>query len=88
MDIVICYLLLINALGLLLMHIDKQKAIKNAWRIPEKILLGVGISGGSLGCIAGMRLFRHKTKKPAFWLGLPIILCAQIMLAIILYAKI
>ena len=87
MDIVICYLLIINALGLLLMHIDKQKAIKNAWRIPEKILLGVGFLGGSLGCIAGMRLFRHKTKHLFFWLGLPIVLCAQIVLAVILYAK-
>lgn len=87
MDIVICYLLIINALGLLLMHIDKQKAIKNAWRIPEKVLLGIGILGGSLGCIAGMRLFRHKTKHLSFWLGLPIVLCAQIVLAVILYAK-
>ena len=87
MDIVICYLLIINALGLLLMHIDKQKAIKNAWRIPEKTLLGVGILGGSLGCIAGMRLFHHKTKHLFFWLGLPIVLCAQIVLAVILYAK-
>lgn len=80
MDIVFCYLLLINALGMLLMHIDKQKAINNKWRIPEKVLLGTALLGGSIGCIAGMRLFRHKTKHLSFWLGLPVILCLQILL--------
>ena len=88
MDILFCYLLIINALGLLLMHIDKQKAIKNQWRIPERVLIGIGILGGSLGCIAGMRIFHHKTKHLAFWLGLPLILFAQIMIGIFLYAKI
>lgn len=87
MDILFCYLLIINALGLLLMHIDKQKAIKNQWRIPERVLIGIGILGGSLGCIAGMRIFHHKTKHLAFWLGLPLILFAQIMIGIFLYAK-
>ena len=87
MDILFCYLLIINALGLLLMHIDKQKAIKNQWRIPERVLIGIGILGGSLGCIAGMRIFHHKTKHLAFWLGLPLILFAQIMICIFLYTK-
>ena len=87
MDIVFYYLLLINALGFLLMHIDKQKAIKNRWRIPEKVLLGTAVLGGSIGCIAGMKVFRHKTKHLAFWLGLPIILCLQIILGILLYGK-
>ncbi|MBO5079086.1 MAG: DUF1294 domain-containing protein [Oscillospiraceae bacterium] len=87
MDILFCYLLIINALGLLLMHIDKQKAIKNQWRIPERVLIGIGILGGSLGCIAGMRIFHHKTKHLAFWLGLPLILFAQIMIGIFLYTK-
>lgn len=87
MDIVFYYLLLINALGFLLMHIDKQKAIKNKWRIPGKFLLGTAILGGSIGCIAGMKLFRHKTMHLAFWLGLPVILCVQIMIGIVLYIK-
>lgn len=87
MDILFCYLLIINALGLLLMHIDKQKAIKNQWRIPERVLIGIGILGGSLGCIAGMRIFHHKTKHLAFWLGLPLILFTQIMIGIFLYTK-
>ena len=78
------YLLIINAAGLLLMLIDKQKAIKNKWRIPEATLLTVGLIGGSLGCTIGMRLFRHKTKKPAFSLGLPLMLCAHILIFIFL----
>lgn len=87
MEIILSYLLIINALGLLLMHIDKQKAINNRWRIPEKVLLGTAIIGGSIGCIMGMRLFRHKTKHFAFWLGLPLILCLQIIVGIVVYIK-
>lgn len=85
MDIVFCYLLIINASGLLLMHIDKKKAIQNKWRIPEKVLLGTAVLGGSLGCIAGMRLFRHKTKHLTFSLGLPVIFSLQVLIGIFLY---
>lgn len=86
MEIILSYLLIINALGFLLMHIDKQKAIKNRWRIPEKVLLGTAAIGGSIGCIAGMKLFRHKTKHLVFGVGLPVILCLQIVAGIILYS--
>lgn len=85
MDFVLCYLFIINALGLYLMHSDKQKAIKNKWRIPEKVLWGTAVFGGSIGCIAGMKLFRHKTKHPVFRIGLPVILCLQIVAGIFLY---
>ena len=85
MDIVFCYLLIINASGLLLMHIDKKKAIQNKWRIPEKVLLGTAVLGGSLGCMAGMRLFRHKTKHLTFSLGLPVIFCIQVLIGVFLY---
>lgn len=80
MDKLIPYLLLINALALVLMLVDKYKARKNLWRIPEATLLTVAALGGSLGAIAGMYLFRHKTRKPKFSLGLPAILVAQILL--------
>lgn len=72
------YLLTINAVGLLIMLVDKEKAKKHLWRIPEATLLTVAALGGSLGCLAGMRLFRHKTRKPKFYLGLPAILAAQL----------
>lgn len=73
------YLLLINAAGLLLMLLDKRKAIKKQWRIPEATLMTVAALGGSVGSLAGMYLFRHKTRHPKFTLGIPAILAAQIL---------
>ena len=78
------YLLTINAAGLLIMLADKKKAKKHLWRIPEATLLTVAALGGSLGCLAGMRLFRHKTRKPKFYLGLPAILAAQLAAGLLL----
>ena len=78
------YLILVNALTFLLMLIDKQKAKRGAWRIPEATLLGVAAMGGSIGGILGMRLFRHKTRHLKFSLGLPLILAAQIVLILLL----
>lgn len=74
------YLLIINAIGFLLMLIDKQKSRRGAWRIPEATLMGVAFIGGSIGSIAGMYLFRHKTRHPKFTVGLPIILIGHIIL--------
>lgn len=87
MDILIFYLLIINALAFLLMLIDKRKAVKKAWRIPEATLLGIAILGGSLGAVLAMRLFRHKTLHLKFSLGLPVILVAHILLLIFLFTK-
>lgn len=72
------YLILINAAAWLLMLIDKRNAQKHLFRVPEKVLLGIGILGGSLGGICGMVMFRHKTRKPVFSIGLPVILLLQI----------
>lgn len=68
------YLCIINAAAFLLMLIDKAKAKKNRWRIPEATLLGVCAIGGSLGGIIGMYLLRHKTKHPKFYISLPLML--------------
>ena len=81
------YLLIINALGFILMLLDKWKAKKNLWRIPEATLMGVAAIGGSIGTIAGMNLFRHKTKHPKFYIGLPVILALQIVLTYLLVLK-
>ena len=78
------YLLLINALGFLLMLIDKWKAKHNRWRIPEATLMGVAALGGSIGSLLGMYTVRHKTKHLKFTVGIPLILVAQIALAIYL----
>ena len=61
------------------MLVDKRKAIKNAWRIPEATLISVALLGGSLGCLMGMRIFRHKTRHPKFSVGLPLITTIQIV---------
>lgn len=78
MDPLLVYLIIINAAGMLLMLLDKHRAKQKMWRIPEAVLIGVAILGGSLGGIAGMHLFRHKTRKPKFFIGLPVILAIQI----------
>lgn len=75
------YLLSINALGFLLMLIDKQKAKKKKWRIPEATLMGVAALGGSIGSLFGMYTFRHKTLHKKFTIGIPAILIAQLLLA-------
>jgi len=72
------YLVLINAAALLFMLVDKQKARRGGWRIPERMLLAVAGLGGSIGAILGMYLFRHKTRHLKFSLGLPLILAVQI----------
>lgn len=72
------YLILINALGLFIMLVDKQKAIAKAWRIPETTLLSVAVIGGSIGVLTGMYIFRHKTRKWKFSIGVPLILAMQL----------
>ena len=78
------YLLIINAIAFFLMLADKQKARKKKWRIPEATLIGVAVIGGSVGALAGMYTFRHKTKHPKFTIGVPVILALQIVLAVVL----
>lgn len=80
------YLILINAVAFLLMLADKQKARKRKWRIPEATLMGTAALGGSIGALAGMYLFRHKTKHPKFTLGIPAILIVQFVL-VFLFVK-
>ncbi|MBQ3242881.1 MAG: DUF1294 domain-containing protein [Oscillospiraceae bacterium] len=74
------YLVLINLAAFLLMGIDKSRARRELWRIPEKVLFGSALLGGSIGAIAGMFFFRHKTRHLSFRLGLPVILLLQIVL--------
>lgn len=81
------YLLAINLIGLSMMYIDKRKAIKGSWRIPEKTLLLVAMLGGSIGTIIGMYLFRHKTKKLRFTIGFPIILLTEIIVITYFWIK-
>ena len=68
------YLILINAVSLLLMLQDKKNAMRKGPRVPEIILMGSAVLGGSIGAVLGMFLFHHKTRKPLFAIGLPLIL--------------
>lgn len=81
MQYFIYYLIIINVIAFFLMGMDKKKAQTGAWRIPEKTLFLSAILGGSIGAIAGMQLFRHKTKHKTFVIGMPVILIVQLLLA-------
>ena len=60
--------------------IDKRRARRGAWRIPEAVLLGLAFAGGSPGALLGMRAFHHKVRSPEFVFGLPLIVVAQLAL--------
>jgi uncharacterized membrane protein YsdA (DUF1294 family) len=84
---IIIYLLIVNIIAFCMMGIDKSKAKKKKWRIPEKSLFLSAILGGSIGANAGMQVFRHKTKHMSFVIGMPAILILQVALVIFLYIK-
>ena len=74
------YLLFINFIGFFAMFLDKQKAKRGKWRIPEKTLFLLALIGGSLGTTLGMSTFRHKTKHWYSKFGMPLILLIQLVL--------
>ena len=81
------YLIGINILTFLIFGIDKWKAREGEWRIPEETLIWMSIVGGSIGALIGMYLFRHKTQKRKFNLGIPAILLPQAVLAYFLFLR-
>ncbi len=81
----IIYLIVINLIAFLAMYIDKRRARYGKWRIPEQTLFVLALMGGSIGSIAGMYTFRHKTKKLRFVVGFPVILIMQIILIFMIY---
>ena len=86
-ELILIYLLIINAVAFLLMLVDKLKAKKHLWRIPESTLMTSALLGGSVGALLGMYTVRHKTKHKKFTIGIPLILFAQIALAVLYFAK-
>lgn len=84
MRLLFLYLFIMNAAGVISMLVDKRKAKKKLWRIPEATLLTIAALGGSVGSLIGMYTFRHKTKHIKFTLGVPAILMAQLVLAWVL----
>ena len=87
MKILVYYLIGINVLTLLIYGIDKKKARRGKWRIPEDTLIWLAVVGGSIGALLGMHLFRHKTQKRKFRILLPLILIAHLALAVYLLLR-
>ena len=83
--IIIVYFIIMNIAGYASMGIDKAKAKRHAWRIPEATLFSIAILGGSVGSIFGMFHFRHKTKHWYFWVVNLLGLAWQIALPVLAY---
>lgn len=73
------YLVIVNILAFIMYGLDKQKAVRKQWRIPEAQLLGIAVIGGSIGAILGMQFFHHKTRKWKFKIGVPVFLALQLI---------
>lgn len=74
------YFVIINVVSFITMYIDKKRAETHKWRIPEARLFILAAMFGSIGSLAGMRIFRHKTKHLKFVIGIPCILIIQIII--------
>lgn len=81
------YLVVINIITFIIYGIDKWKAQRNRWRISERMLLFFAIIGGSVGALAGMYTFHHKTLHKKFMIGVPLILVIQVMIFYLYYGK-
>ncbi|MBQ9980886.1 MAG: DUF1294 domain-containing protein [Oscillospiraceae bacterium] len=79
MEALIAWLVIVNVFGLAIMGIDKAKAQTDKRRIPERTLFFVAVVGGSLGVLAGMYIFRHKTRHKKFTIGIPVIIVLQLI---------
>lgn len=77
--IILFYVMVINMVTFLLFGLDKRRARKKQYRIPEKILLVAAAGGGSVGAFTGMYMFRHKTKHVKFYMGIPLLIMIHIL---------
>ena len=77
--ILLIYLEAVNLAALVVMGLDKHRSRVQRERIPESVLLGLALLGGSVGVLGGMYLFRHKTRKPKFTVGVPMILAMEVL---------
>lgn len=80
MDYLSYYFIIINIINFILFAIDKQKAKKNQWRIPESWLFFTSFIGGSLGGLLAMNIMKHKTRKISFAIGMPILLIINFLI--------
>ena len=78
-SLIIYYLVAINIVAFFVYGIDKLKAKRNRWRIPESTLLLLAVIGGSVGALLGMKVWHHKTMHKKFTYGIPLIIVVQIL---------
>ena len=78
--LLLAYLVFMNAAAFVMYGTDKYKAKKQAWRIPENALLMSAVCGGAYGAYLGMHVFHHKTKKPRFFIGVPVMLLLHLVI--------
>ena len=83
--LLIVFIIVINTVSAIVCVIDKINAKKHKQRIPEAVLLWLSVFGGALLMLITMLLIRHKTKKPKFMIGLPVILLLQVLLVLLFY---
>lgn len=83
--IILIYLAAVNLVTFVMYGIDKYKAKKAKWRIPEATLLLMAAIGGSIGAWTGMLVWHHKTLHKKFKYGVPVIFLLQIALTFYLY---
>ena len=78
--LIVIYLVAVNVVTFFLYGIDKWKAKRSKWRIPEATLLGLAVIGGSIGALLGMKVWHHKTQHKEFRFGVPAIIIIQLLL--------
>ena len=78
-------LIIINIITFFVYGLDKLKAVNHWWRIPEWVLLGLAVAGGSIGAYLGMMIFRHKTLKPLFRFGVPVIILVHVIAVVYIW---
>jgi uncharacterized membrane protein YsdA (DUF1294 family) len=78
--IVLILFIVMNIAGLLIMKVDKKRAVKHQYRISERTLWLFAIFGGAIGCTLGMNTYRHKTKHLAFKIGFPFLAIVEVVL--------
>jgi uncharacterized membrane protein YsdA (DUF1294 family) len=83
--IIYTFIAILNVITFLIYAIDKWKAKKNRWRIPESILLLLAVLGGSIGALMGMKIWHHKTMHKKFKYGIPLIMILQIGMLLYLW---
>ena len=84
-NILLLYILSVNLGGFIAFFIDKKRAVRSKWRIPEVTLLTIALLGGAIGCYLSMKVFRHKTSKPLFYIGIPVIILVQAIVFIVIF---